>query len=352
MSNQHNHNSDSDNPVSDALATAGGAVTDLLTNATIPVPIRKNVFKAFNQLCTAAIEIPVSHLEGIASEKRAETQARIKLISTSADQIASQMDVEPDYARAAVRKFGQKVIREQINLDKVAEAAAEQINQDAANAKAEQSVSEEVPPINEDWLNNFEKEASQKSTEEMQLLFGRILAGEIQRPSSFSIKTVRLLSSLDSEVAQLFRQVCSLCVVTKTHGNIGRIMDARVLSLGKDVGKNDLQDYGLTFEGISILQENDLVMSTYMSVIPFNTSIAGANMKVITPFFYHDMMMGLVSLPERQINDDLHLSGVALSRTGKEMMEVVSKEENEKYTAALHDYFKGLNLEMVECGIQ
>ena len=350
MSNQHNLNSDSDNPVSDALATAGGAVTDLLTNATLPAPIRKNVFKAFNQLCTAAIEIPVSHLEGIAAEKRAETQARIKLISTSANQIAAQMDVEPDYARAAVRKFGQKVIREQINLDKVAEAAAEQIRQDTANSGGEDEA-EEVPPINEDWLNNFEKEANQKSTEEMQLLFGRILAGEIQRPSSFSIKTVRLISSLDSEVAQIFKRLCSLCVTLRVGQGWEMLYDARVVSLGGNAASNSLKNYGMNFDQLNILQENGLIVADYNCQMPYPMCIAKNN-SVSLPFCYAKKYWGLVPSLEGQVFNDFKLNGVALSRTGKELLKVVDIEEDEKYTAALQKYFKSLNLEMVECKIQ
>lgn len=351
MSNQHNLNSDSENPVSDALVTAGGAVTDLLTGASIPAPIRKNVFKAFSQLCTAAIEIPVSHLEGIAAEKRAETQARIKLISTSAAQIAAQMDVEPDYARAAVRKFGQKVVREQINLDKVAEAAAEQIHQDTANSNSngDQDETQEVPPINEDWLNNFEKEASQKSTEEMQLLFGRILAGEIQQPSSFSIKTVRLLSSLDSEAAQIFRRFCSLCLVLKTNN---KVINARVISLGEDAGENSLWDYDLSFDSLNVLQENGLIISDYNTARDYKVCIASQERIVKAPFFYANEIWGFGCLNERQPDQELRLNGVLLSRTGKELLKVVDIEENEQYTAALREYFKSLNLEMVECRIQ
>ena len=348
MSNQHNHNSDSDSPISDALATAGGVVTDLLTGATIPAPIRRNAWKAFGHLCTAALDIPVSHLEGIAAEKRAETQERIKLISTTGDQIAAQMDVEPDYARAAVRKFGQKVIREQINLDKVAEAAADQIRQDTVNS-GDENEAEEVPPINEDWLNNFEKEASQKSTEEMQLLFGRILAGEIQRPSSFSIKTVRLLSSLDSEVAQIFKLLCSLRITSQIGDHI---RDSRVVSLGKSASLNSLRSYGLGFGQLSLLEENGLIISQYDSQMHYENFVADGSRSMVLSFLYQNKDRIFIPLPNWQTSDKLWLSGVALSHSGRELMKIVDTEEDKKYTDALQEYFKSLNLEMVECRMQ
>ena len=69
----------------------------------VPAPIRKNAFKAFAQLCTAAVDIPVAHLEGKAAEKRAETAGRIKIIEADAAEIANQLEVDPEYARIAAK---------------------------------------------------------------------------------------------------------------------------------------------------------------------------------------------------------------------------------------------------------
>ena len=52
-------------------------------------------------------------------------------------------------------------------------------------------------PISEDWFNIFEKEASQKSSEEMQRRFAQVLAGEIEKPGSHSIKAVKALGDMD-----------------------------------------------------------------------------------------------------------------------------------------------------------
>ena len=43
-------------------------------------PFKKNFLKAFGQLCTAAVDIPVAWLESKASEIRATTDARIQII--------------------------------------------------------------------------------------------------------------------------------------------------------------------------------------------------------------------------------------------------------------------------------
>ena len=167
----------------DETTTPLDVATDLLLDTTIPAPIRRNLFKALHQLCTAAVDVPVAYFEGKAAEIRAGTEAWIKIIEENAAQIAGQMKVPPEYALRAGNKFAEKIIREQINLDKVSVIAANELKTEEFDSSTEESVdSDAEKTISNDFLNSFEEEARQKSTEDMQLLFGRILAGEIRRP--------------------------------------------------------------------------------------------------------------------------------------------------------------------------
>ena len=350
MDSQINENSlESDGLEKFALSAVTGSVTDLITGTTIPAPIRKNVFKAFDRLCSAAIDIPVAYLEGKSAERRAETQARVKLIATGGDQIAKQMNVEPEYAQSAVKKYGQKILREQINLDKTCEVAANQIKHDVENSKKAIDESEEtaseITSINDDWLNNFEKEASLKSTEEMQLLFGRILAGEIQQPNSFSIKTVKLLANLSEDVANLFQHFCSLCISLRPDNSI---LDARVVSLGGNAGSNVLKDYGLTYPQLNKLAEYGLITSEYHSYMDYRVCVANKNREVSMGFMYQNQNWAFLPLNERPSDQSLLFYGVALSNSGEELLSIVDIEPNEKYTNALQEHFKGLSVQMVE----
>lgn len=63
-----------------------------------------------------------------------------------------------------------------------------------------------------DWLNYFSDIAAQKSDPEMQHLMGKILAGEIRKPGSFSPMTVNALSTLTTTIAQKFEQLCSVAL--------------------------------------------------------------------------------------------------------------------------------------------
>ena len=75
----------------DEVISIPDIITDVVADTVvsgIPAPVTRNLFKAFGQLCSAAIDFPVAFLSGMADERRAETEARIKLINTTAAQIA------------------------------------------------------------------------------------------------------------------------------------------------------------------------------------------------------------------------------------------------------------------------
>src|SRR5690606_27257592 len=121
--------------------------------------------------------------------------------------------------------------------------------------------SESQKEISDDWLNTFEKEASQKSTADMQLMFAKVLAGEIRRPETFSIKSVKLLGEMDAATAKLFVRLCSLSVALVIKSSPGEhIVDVRVASLSGNAAANSLQKYGLGFGQLNVLQEYGLII--------------------------------------------------------------------------------------------
>lgn len=337
--------SDETEEISTELAEANviDSAIDIITDAAsgIPKPIRKNALKAFAQLCTAAVEIPVAHLEGIAAEKRAETRARIKIIDTQANLIASQMEVDPEYARVAVKKYGQKIIREQVNLDAITEIAAEELT-NSAQVNIDNT---EIPDISQDWLNVFEKEACDKSSDEMRLLFGKILAGEIKKPSSYSIKTIKTLSLLDNQAANVFHTLSSLASTLRA-GN--HIIDSRVITLGGNAGSNALQEYGLSFSALNTLQEYGLVISDYNSYMDYDPCVVNENNQVVLGFQFQGKLHALRKIDASKPVQNIRMHGVALTKVGKELLDIVDIKPHPQYTNKLFEYFTAKGFECVE----
>ena len=65
----------------------------------VPKILMPNILKALDRLSASAIDIPTAYLEGVAKEKRSETEGRIKLTQESSKQIANQMNISEEYVR-------------------------------------------------------------------------------------------------------------------------------------------------------------------------------------------------------------------------------------------------------------
>lgn len=306
----------------------------------IPAPVRKNFFKAFSQLCTAAVDIPVAFLEGKASEIRALTEARIQIINKEGKSISQEVLVPQAYISKASNIFASKIIREQLNLD--------QITLNAANELLSNVITDEKTPeseINEEWLNEFENHARLKSSDDMRLIFGKILSGEILKPGTFSIRTIKLVSQLDKEAAQLFQVLCSVCISIRKDNHI---YDARVISFNGEPGSNSLIQFGLSFLQLNILQEFGLISPEYNSFIEYWLCISAEDHQAKADLGYNNKQYHLVPTDKEKYDKKLRLSGVVLTTSGKELLDVVPHTVNASYRKLMFEYFEKKHLKLIE----
>lgn len=105
-----------------------------------------------------------------------------------------------------------------------------------------------------DWLNHFSDIAGQKSTPEMQLLFGKILAGEIRKPGSFSPMTINVLANLTPKIARKFEKLCSISMRFDTKSVISLIMFPDFLITG-------IPKLHLEYEDLVLLRQYQLLGS-------------------------------------------------------------------------------------------
>lgn len=91
--------------------------------------------------------------------------------------------------------------KKQENIEKITASATTQVNPEAKPEEMEQ-----------DWISYFFDKCRTVSDEEMQSLWSNLLAGEANKPGSYSKRTIDLVSTLDKADAQLFTQLCSLSI--------------------------------------------------------------------------------------------------------------------------------------------
>ena len=109
-------------------------------------------------------------------------------------QIRSEME---QTVTNAISLNARKMIREQINLEKVALNALE-VNKDDMRPNQ---------PISEDWWHAFQEGAKGFSDDTIQTLWGKLLAGEIKQPGSFSLRTLSVLQTMNSHEANILSLV-------------------------------------------------------------------------------------------------------------------------------------------------
>lgn len=201
-----------------------------------------------------------------------------------------------------------------------------------------------------DWTARFFNYIQDVSSDEMQSLWAKVLAGEIEQPGCVTIRSLSILRNLDQGSAKLFQTLCSCCVAFEPGGE--RIADARVPSLGGNAGENSLREFGLTFDDLNVLNEHGQIINDYNSwydmKLCIGLDIGDAIIRI--PFRFQGRYWVLMPSDPGMIGVQYRLFGVALSQAGKEMFGIVERNPMPNYHEALTNFFATQNLVMTEVG--
>lgn len=107
----------------------------------------------------------------------------------------------PPLAKAAAISKARKLIKEYLNQQKILSIALDFLND---SAKPER--------VDDDWLKFFFEKVKNVSKEEMAIIWGKILAKEINNSDSVSKSLIYILSIIDYEDAVNFKKIANFCV--------------------------------------------------------------------------------------------------------------------------------------------
>lgn len=223
--------------------------------------------KALDRLVGAAIDVPIAKLEQMKTNIDAQTESYKLVERAIAQTVAAQAGVNSETAKRAMDVLVRKEYRKQINREAVAIAMVEDLREHTPKPDS----SSAPPPaaeLDEDWLNVFERYAEDASSERLQGLWGRVLAGEIRRPGRFSARTLRFLSEFSQADALIFENLskCSFgdiapwnLVVPSGQEDIGDLMhlEASGLILGS-TGIGLYKTWVLGADGFGLVCEGEL----------------------------------------------------------------------------------------------
>ena len=270
---------------------------------------------------------------------QAEAQAKARAILVSQDtDVAGELDI----TNTVNQRIQFQERKRQINITSVVRQAASQLgDKEVANNEPDH-----------DWTARFFSDVQDVSSEEMQSLWAKVLAGEVERAGSTSVRTLEILKNLDRDTARLFRKFCSACMFSIPDGKT--LIDARVPSLGGNAASNSLRAYGLNFDALNRLNEYGLIISDYNSWHDYRLSIGltidNPPQLIRIPFRFQDRYWILIPTSERDLSKEFRLSGVALTRSGRELSSIVGLEPVDEFSQALSGFFQGEGLQMEEAG--
>lgn len=141
-------------------------------------------------------------VDAIENAMRGDTIAsrKVTMARASADALVIQTDAEietEDRKRIAQRRVVAEVRREQDNLERVIQRSLPHIREDANPAEVEA-----------DWITHLLNQAKQTSNADVQELWAKVLAGEMNSPGTFYRRTINIIAELERAEAKIFEHLC------------------------------------------------------------------------------------------------------------------------------------------------
>ena len=209
-------------------------------------------------------------------------------------------------------------------------------------------------PYEDDWLSTFENESCHKSSQEMQERFARMLAGEIKRPGTYSIRAIRQLGQIDPEMASVFRTFCSGCIAFDNPSGSGLVYTSIFPSFRVSFS-SFLNKYGINNRMIFNLQEFSLLATeirphlTRGPALNIQKCLVGNSESPPTPFLYAGKYF-LLKTHDNEKNPDWNfkMPGIFLSSLGNELINIVEPDPIEQLSEDLKEFFESKQLEMIE----
>lgn len=172
----------------------------------IPEAYQKSLLKAGIRLIHSATTVGTTWLETTARDLESKQRARETIRDALVNAASVGIRGRPDVVQRAVDHFVNDVIAKQENREEVLKKSIEFLTEGPTpTASAE-------PPrqIEEDWLEGLSRHAENASSERLRTLFGKILAGEIRSPGTYSLFTLDHLTKLRRQDTELIVKAAPL----------------------------------------------------------------------------------------------------------------------------------------------
>ncbi|MGB3042328.1 MAG: DUF2806 domain-containing protein [Xanthobacteraceae bacterium] len=185
---------------SDIVPVGESTWSNVLKQFNVPKVLLGPAGEAISRLIGHAADIPAEYIANISQGIKDKREARTEVSKALAKAVATDVIGDKALLQRAAQSFLAKEFRSQTNKEAVAHKAIEHLS-DGPDV-----IQGEAQSLDDDWINIFERYAENASSERLRDLWGRVLAKEIRKPKSFSLRTMRFISELDGETARIFQK--------------------------------------------------------------------------------------------------------------------------------------------------
>lgn len=170
--------------------------------------------------------------------RQAKAEATAQLIRAGAD--IAERDL---LARAAAR-LGHVESMRQINIENVVKIAHEQLPPEV-NSES----------VNQDWIHNFFSSVQDVSDSDLQVIWAKILAGEVAKPGSYSRRTIEFMKTIDSNEARMLEALLSVTFRYQNGWPFVFTINATREAVGRKIG--EAIDWERHFVDIGVLSASE-----------------------------------------------------------------------------------------------
>lgn len=215
-----------------------------------------------------------------------------------------------EIAKRASSRLAYQEITKQQNIEAVADNAYQELQGTDSVSSA---------PVDPDWMFRFFNAVENISNVDMQKIWGRILAGEIQSPNRYSYRTLEKLRNITTEEAQLFQKVAALSLANGNHKFL----------LNDD---SLINKYGIYFSHILNLEECGLMSSQSLSL---NLSISNEETEVV----WNSHILGKIVGTTPEV-EKISLSIYIFTEAGCQLLDAIQPEQSKTYLLDCLEYIR------------
>jgi len=218
--------------------------------------------------------------------RKAKAEAQANLIRTKSD-----IEEQGLRKRSENRRMIKEVKRQR-NIESIIDKSIKELPKEISSEK-----------VDEDWISFFFENCQDISKSEMQEIWGKILAKEVSKPNSFSLRTIQVLKLLSSREAQIFNRLSKYLI--KFERGVFFLNDPEALKYLRKNGNIFYTDI-LALKSVGLIEPSESISLTLNHTEPVEISFFGKNY-LIHSHFGSKIRVELLSLSGQELYNILNI---------------------------------------------